>query len=267
MTPLKPSHPLDMAPPAVRALATRHGMGATFQRYEATRCAPTLFYVLAVSMPAFSLSFFVVPLIAYPGSGIPTILLVFVVALCIGTVVGVVGWVQLIVSTTPRSRVYLLEAGFVRTNGDHRARAFFWHDISVRRSEDSYEGHYSCTVKRPGGAKTELASPNGYWRAVDVMELGREISRRTAATQAPQVLAAVRNGRTVRFGRLAVDSNALRIGLRHIAWNHIVDVEFAGSEVVVHTTHRFLGKRRREAMAVSNASVLVAVSDVLKSAP
>jgi hypothetical protein len=260
-------HPLDMAPPAVRALATRHGMGATFQRYEATRCAPIVFYVLAVGMPAFTLSLYVVPLIAYSGSGIPTVLLVFVGALSVGTALGVIGWVQLIVSTTPRRRVYLFESGFVRTNGDHRAREFFWHDISVRRYEDSYEEHYSCTVKRPGGAKMELASPSGYWRAVDVIELGREISRRIAAAQAPRVLAAVRNGRTVRFGRLAVDGNGLRIGLHHIPWNHIVDVKFTGDEVVVHTTHRFLGRRRRPAMAVSNASVLAAVADVLKSAP
>ena len=31
----------------------------------------------------------------------------------------------------------------------------------------------------------ELASPNGYWRAVDVIELGREIIRRIAVAQAP----------------------------------------------------------------------------------
>jgi hypothetical protein len=264
---LTPSHPLDAAPPAVRALATRHGMGATFQRYEATRCAPIVFYVLAVGMPAFALSFYIVPLIAYSGSGVPTVLLVFVAALSFGTAVGVVGWVQLIVSTTPRRRVYLFESGFVRTNGDHRARGFFWHNISVRRSEDSYEEYYSCTVRRPGGAKMEVASPKGYWRAVDVIELGREISRRVAAAQAPLVLAAVRNGRTVRFGRLAVDGNGLRVGLHHIPWNHIVDVRCTGNEVVVQTTHRFLSRRRRPAMAVPNASVLAAVADVLKSAP
>jgi len=43
--------------------------------------------------------------------------------------------------------------------------------------------------------------------------------------------------------------------------------ERAGSEVVVHTTHRFLSRRRRDAMAVSNASVLAAVADVLRSTP
>jgi hypothetical protein len=112
-----------VALPAVRALATRHGMGATFQRYEATRCAPIVFYVMAVGMLAFSLSFFVVPLIAYTGPEVP-VSSFFVAALSIGTAMGAIGWVRLIVSTTPRSRVYLFESGFVCTNGDHRARAF-----------------------------------------------------------------------------------------------------------------------------------------------
>jgi hypothetical protein len=188
-------------------------MGATYQMYEATRSAPISFYVMAIGMPAFLL-WFVSPL---PASSwpLPEGLVLFIALLSIGTAIGVIGSVRLIVSTTPRTRVYLFDSGLVRTNGDQRARAFFWNDVSVRwyaGSDD--ENYYSCNciVQRPGGGKVEMHAPGRYWRAADVVEVGREVSRRVAAAQIPQVLAAVGNGRTMRFGRLAVNGGGLQVG-------------------------------------------------------
>jgi hypothetical protein len=243
-------------------------MGATYQVYEATRSAPISIYVMFSGMLAFWL-WFVSPL---PASSwpLPEGLVLFIALLTIGTAIGVIGAVRLIVSTTPRTRVYLFDSGLVRTNGDHRARAFFWNDISVRWYEGSDDENYyscNCIVWRPGGGKVEMHAPSGYWRVSDVVEVGREVSRRVAVAQVPQVLAAVGNGRTVRFGRLAVNAGGLQVGQRRIPWDQVLNVTYSQGEVVVQTVHRSRGSRRRRAKAVPNASVLAAVADRLRSAP
>ena len=173
------------------------------------------------------------------------------------------------------SRVYLFDSGLVHSGltrtGRHRARAFRWHEVSVVRdfhpknstsTTEPAPAHYTYTVTRPGGATVVL--DDSYWEIADIQELGGAIRDRVSATQVPQVLAAVRGGRKVRFGRFTVNDRGLRYERSMLVrWDRIETVYISGDEITVRTTRRALNESRYPAWIVPNDFVLEAVAETL----
>jgi hypothetical protein len=87
---------------------------------------------------------------------------------------------------------------------------------------------------------------------------------RVRAAQIPQVLAAVRGGRKVRFGKFTVNNRGLRYLRSKMArWDRIETVYVSGDEITVRATRRFFNEGRYPAGFVPNDFVLAAVAETL----
>jgi hypothetical protein len=270
----------------VRAIAAEHSMGFTFRTYEAAarqRRAPVWVTVGALVYVAGFTAALAFLLVAGGGAAglIPLILLfalllLFAAIRMVGKAAKAVTSVGAIIPAG--SRVYLFDSGLVHSgvtrSGRHRARAFLWNEVSVFRhfhpinstsTTDPAPAHYTYTVERPGSATVVLN--HSYWEVADIQELGGAIVDRVSAAQVPRVLAAVRGGRTVRFGRFTVNDRGLRYERSRMThWDRIESVYVSGDEITVRTTRRFFNydnEGRYPAWIVPNDVVLAAVAETL----
>ena len=283
---LRPGYALDLAPPDVRALAAEHSLGFTFRVYEAAasrRRAPAWVTIGALVFVACFTGGLAYLLMAGAGvTGLIPLVVLFALILLFGVLAMVrkaakvgmsVGAIQ-----PAGSRVYLFDFGLVHSgftrSGRARARAFRWDEVSVVRhfhpvdstsTTEAAPAHYTYVVKRPGGATVALH--HSYWEVADLQELGGAIVDRVGAAQVPRVLAAVRGGRAVRFGRFTVNDRGLRfVRSRMARWDRIESVYVSGDEVVVRMSRGVLGfdnVSRYPAWVVPNDFVLAAVAATL----
>jgi hypothetical protein len=240
-------------------------MGTTFQKYETTGRPTQIIWFLCFAAAGTAFALYILTTLL--GSRTPPGEVIGFVALWLITAV----WLDIQMARSiakamaaAGSQVYLFDSGFVHINGIKRSRAFFWNEISVQKilGEDDRPSDARYTLKRPDGAVVEL--DNTFWDRDDVGELGAEVSRRATTAQIPQVLAEVSNGRTVRFGRLAVNRRGLRDRRRQVVpWDQVESVQTFWDEVIVRTHLRFRKRVHHPISTVPNASVLATVAETL----
>lgn len=282
----RPGYGIDTAPPAVRAAAVEHNLGCTFRVYEAAasrRRAPAWVTIAAlVYVACFTAGLAYLLMTGAGASGLIPLIVLFALILLFAAIAmagrAAKAGLSLGAIMPAGSRVYRFDSGFVHSGltrgGRPRTRAFLWNEVSVLRhfhpvsstsTTEPVPAHYTYIVKRPGGAS--IALHHSYWEIADLQELGGAIVDRVSAVQVPQVLAAVRAGRAVRFGRFTINDRGLRYERSRMArWDRIESVYVSGDEIAVRMTRGVLGLdnvARYPAWIVPNDFVLAAVAETL----
>ncbi len=170
-----------------------------------------------------------------------------------------------------KARVDVFEHGFIQSDHSGPRADFRWDTIASvcqRITRNYRSGIYTgtthlYTITRDDGVSVKLTQVYA-----GIAELGQTIAREVSRVQLPRAMAAIEQGKTVRFGDLTLDAGGIACtGLGLVSWNEIEQVEVNRGYVCMRRAGKWLSWSSKPASQIPNLFVFLSLTELLQRRP